>query len=123
MKGVGVPEQIYLHSAANIRNIFETTMKKCKKFEFLHLYEGRWAVCMGVNLITLRAEQRRATGSAAESRKGTDGEQGGSSMRVGILPPQDHYLLKSLIKKRMAPFNGDSSFLIIQRICEASISK
>ena len=49
-------------------------MKKCKKFGFLHLYGGRRAVHTGINLVTLRAERRRATGSAAESRKGTDGE-------------------------------------------------
>ena len=38
------------------------------------LYGSRWTVRMEVNLDTLRAERQRATGSAAESRKGTDGE-------------------------------------------------
>ena len=41
---------------------------------FLHFYGGRWIVRTGVNLNTLRAERRRATGSAAKSREGTDGE-------------------------------------------------
>ena len=49
-------------------------MKKYKKYVFLQFKESRWAVCTGVNLVTLRAERRRATGSAAESREGTDGE-------------------------------------------------
>ncbi len=38
------------------------------------LYGSRWTVRTGVNLNTLRAERRRATGSAAESREGIDGE-------------------------------------------------
>ena len=49
-------------------------MKKYKKYVFLQFKESRWAVCTGVNLVTLRAERRRATGCAAKSRKGTDGE-------------------------------------------------
>ena len=32
------------------------------------------------------------------------------------------YLLNSVIKKRIASFKGEISFLIIQRICEASTS-
>jgi hypothetical protein len=38
------------------------------------LYGSRWTVRMEVNLNTLWAERRRATGSAAESREGIDGE-------------------------------------------------
>ena len=49
-------------------------MKKCKKYGFLHIYEDRWVARTGVIPVTLRAERRRATGSAAKSREGTDGE-------------------------------------------------
>ena len=36
--------------------------------------ESELQVRMGVNLVILRAERRRATGCAVESREGTDGE-------------------------------------------------
>ena len=49
-------------------------MKKCKKDGFLHIYEDRGVARTGVIPVTLRAERRRATGSAAESRERTDGE-------------------------------------------------
>ena len=44
--------------------------------------------------------------------------------RVGKLGEsvRDDYL-RLLMKKRMASFNGEISFLIIHRICEASTSK